>query len=375
VKKIRVLQIITRLAVRGAPRHVIDLAERLDSERFDVSILTGTPEEDEGNLVEEARGRGIRVDVIVEMRRAVRPLADLLVLLKIYRFIKRGGYDIVHTHISKAGILGRAAARLAGVPAVVHTYHGPVRELQSRILRRAERWAARRTDVLIAVSEGVVDHQLSQGIGESEQYQVLPNGIDLKRFHGVANGSIRDELGTGPVIGTVGSLTPEKGTEDLISAAASLRERFTGLCLCIVGDGRERPALEAQVEQMGLSGHVVFAGNVSDVRQWLAAFDLFVLPSRSEGMSRALVEAMAAGCPVIATTVGDAPRLLVAEQLVPPANVADLAGAIAGLLSNDGKRQRSSDRSRKIAARYDLASMVGEVEKVYDEMLGTKKAA
>ena len=373
--RIRVLQIITRLAARGAPRHVIDLSERLDVERFDVTILTGTPEKDEGNLVEEARSRGVRVDVVVEMWRAVRPLADLLALLKIYRFVKRGRYDIVHTHISKAGILGRAAARLAGVPIVVHTYHGPVRELRSRILLRVERWAARRTDVLIAVGEGVVGHQLSRGIGTPEQYQVIPNGIDLEYFHNSsANGSIRDELGPGPVIGTVGSLTAEKRTEDLISASASLRGRFPGLRVCIVGDGKQRPALEAQVEQMGLAEQVVFAGNVRDVRRWMSAFDLFVLPSRSEGMSRALIEAMAMGCPVIATTVGDAPRLLEAEQLVPPANLNDLASAIAGLLADDEKRQRVGDRNREVAARFDLASMVGDVGKVYDRLLSARTA-
>mgnify|MGYP003733864647 CR=1 FL=1 len=247
-ERIRVLQIITRLAARGAPRHVLDLALRIDSERFDVSILTGTPEPDEGDLLDEARRRGLCVDVIAQMCRPVRPIQDLVALYKIFRFIRRGRYSVVHTHISKAGILGRIAAWLARTPVVLHTYHGPVEELSNPVLLAVERWVARRTDILIAVSPGVVEHQLALRLGRAEQYEVIPNGIDHEWYQSSTGqvDALRASLGGQPVIGTIGSLTAEKGTEGLINAAATLREGFPELRVCIVGDGHRSQGTTAE---------------------------------------------------------------------------------------------------------------------------------
>jgi glycosyltransferase involved in cell wall biosynthesis len=375
-QRIRVLQIITRLAARGAPRHVLDLAERLDGERFEVSILTGTPEADEGDLLEEARSRGLRVDVTPEMRRAVGPLRDLISLYKIYRFIRRGRFDVVHTHISKAGILGRIAAWMAGTPVVLHTYHGPVNELSNPLLSTVERWVARRTQTLIAVSPSVVEHQLSLGIGAREQYEVVRNGIDLEWYQkscGEGN-ELRASLGGQPVIGTIGSLTAEKGTEELIGAAAILRGQFPDLRVCVVGDGVKREALQASVQEAGLADHVLFVGNVNDVRGWLSAFDVFVLPSHSEGMSRSLLEAMAAGCAAVATQVGDAAGLLDASCLVAIGDEVGLAEAIRLLLSDDVERDKQQQVNRAVAGGHDLATMTKHVAGLYESGLAKRGA-
>lgn len=373
--RIRVLQVITRLAARGAPRHVIDLSERLDRQRFEVDILTGTPDPDEGCLLEEARGRGVRVGVVEEMGRAVKPVQDVRALVQVRWKIRRGDYDVVHTHISKAGVLGRTAARAEGVPVVVHTYHGPVAELQkSRSLLAVERWAARKADVLIAVSESAMEHQLALGIGRRDQYRVIHNGIDLEYFQQRVNGSIRDQIGGGPVIGTVGSLTVEKGTEDLITSAGLLVERFPELRVCFVGDGSQRRLLMAHAKREGLSDHVMFAGNVADVRPWLTAFDVFVLPSRNEGMSRALLEAMACGCAVVATDVGAAAALVKEDEvLVAPGDVGGLSEAIGELLSEPEKRSRAGEMGREVAARFDVGLMSDEVGRVYEEVLAANR--
>mgnify|MGYP005632096733 CR=1 FL=1 len=375
-ERIRVLQIITRLAARGAPRHVLDLALRIDSERFDVSILTGTPEPDEGDLLDEARRRGLCVDVIAQMCRPVRPIQDLVALYKIFRFIRRGRYSVVHTHISKAGILGRIAAWLARTPVVLHTYHGPVEELSNPVLLAVERWVARRTDILIAVSPGVVEHQLALRLGRAEQYEVIPNGIDHEWYQSSTGqvDALRASLGGQPVIGTIGSLTAEKGTEGLINAAATLREGFPELRVCIVGDGHRRESLRAQAEALDLASHVVFTGNVNDVRGWLSAFDLFVLPSHREGMSRSLLEAMAVGRAAVATSVGDAASLLDASCLVPPADVHSLVEAIRRLLVDSDERQRQEERNLLAAARFDLQSMAAHVSGLYTSRLALRTA-
>ena len=376
-ERIRVLQVITRLAARGAPRHVLDLAQRLAGEGFDVSILTGTPEPDEGDLLAEALSRGLRVDVISEMRREVRPMRDLIALYKVYRFIRRGRFDVVHTHISKAGILGRVAAWLARTPVVVHTYHGPVEELSRPLLLAVERWVACRTDALIAVSPSVAEHQLGRGLGRREQYEVIPNGIDLEWYQAPVSDAeeLRASLGGGPVIGTIGSLTSEKGTEALIAAAAVLRGRFPDLRVCIVGDGHRREPLRAQAEAFGLSGQVLFAGTVTDVRAWLQAFDVFVLPSHSEGMSRSLLEAMAAGRAAVATSVGDAPGLLDHSCLVPAGDLAGLAEVVTRLLVDGEERQRQQDRNRCVAANHDLQSMAAHVSRLYESCSQRRKPA
>ncbi len=145
--KIRVLHIVTRLAVRGVPRHVLDMAKGLDSQRFAVEVLAGRSEPGEGDLSEEARGKGLILHQVPSLQRAVNPLADLNAYRAIARIIANGTYDIVHTHISKAGILGRMAAKQARVPIVLHTYHGLVDEIgraafNAGVFRRCERWAA-----------------------------------------------------------------------------------------------------------------------------------------------------------------------------------------------------------------------------------------
>jgi glycosyltransferase involved in cell wall biosynthesis len=366
-ERVRVLHIITRLAARGAPRHVLDLAQRLDGEGFDVSILTGTPEVDEGNLLTEARTRGLQVEVVDEMRRAVRPIQDLIALYKIFRMIRRGCFDIVHTHISKAGILGRVAAWVARTPVVMHTYHGPVEELSNPVLLAVERWVAKRTDVLIAVSPSVVEHQLALGLGCREQYEVVPNGIDLQWYQEATGATVdlRASLGGEPILGTIGSLTAEKGTEVLISAAAVLCRSFPELRVCIVGDGSARDALAAQVEALGLSNHVVFVGNVEDVRGWLSVFDVFALPSYREGMSRSLLEAMAAGCAAVATNVGDAPEMLDASCLVAAGDIDGLVEAITRLLNDDDERHRQHEHNQTVAGRHDLQIMTTRMAQLY----------
>jgi len=297
----------------------------------------------------------------------------------LYHKIKQGRFQIVHTHISKAGILGRLAARCAGAPVVLHTFHGQVEELsdgspRSRIFLACERLAARGADALIAVSQETAAGLQALGIGTPGQYVVIPNGIDLERFCPEA---VRQQVSVAgaPLIGTIASLTPEKGIDLLLQAFAGLAGRHPGLRLCLVGDGPLRPALQEQARDLGLAGRVEFAGNVPDVRPYLAAFDLFVLPSRREGMGRVLLEAMALGRPVVAARAGGIPELVRhghSGWLVPPEDPAALAAAIDALLREAPRREALARAGRETARQFGLEAMIAQVEQLYGALLAGK---
>lgn len=375
----RVLQLVTRLAMRGVPRHVLDLAEGLAARGHAVEVVAGRSEPGEGSLWEEAGSRNIPVIWAPSLQRAVSPAADLAAFAALWQQIRQGHYEIVHTHISKAGLLGRLAARLAGTPAVLHTYHGQVGELsdgsiRSRIFLSGERLAARLSDGLIGVSQETVAGLLALGIGRPGQYTVIPNGIDLERFCPEAVDT-RAPVKGDPLIGTIASLTPEKGVDLLIEAVPGLVSRHPGLRLCLVGDGPLRQALQAQARDLGVADRVEFAGNAADVRPYLAAFALFVLPSRREGMGRVLMEAMALGRPVLATRVGGIPELVRhghSGWLVPPADPAALAEGIDALLRDAPRRQALARAGREAARHFGLEAMVARVEQLYGALLARK---
>ena len=375
--RIRLLQIVTRLVVRGASRYVIDLATHLDPEQFELEVLAGSGESAEGSLWEEARDRGLVTHRLEVLQRAVHPARDLAAYRAIYQLIKDGRYDAVHTHISKAGFLGRLAAKRAGIPLIVHTYHGLVGELgegmlRSRVLRQCERLAARRADVLIAVSEDVKSRLLKLGIGRPTQYRVIPNGIDPGRWRRDAQLELPAHVNGEPVIGCVGSLTREKGMDVLLNAIPPLVERYPRLQVCIVGNGPLRREIESQAQRAGIHQRVLFAGIVEDVRPWLAAFDVFVLASRSEGMPVSLLEAMAMGVPVVASRVGGVPEIVTDSRggrLVDPGDAKSLSVAIQHVLEAEGNCEVGLERSRWVADRFGLARVAEETARIYKEGL------
>ena len=375
--RIRVLHILTRLAVRGVPRHVLELAAGLDAGRFAVEVMAGRSEPGEGSLWDEAQDRGIKTIEVEALQRALAPRTDLRAWRQILGHLRRQRYDIVHTHISKAGVLGRLAARRAGVPAIVHTYHGRIDELQqgsfkSRLLLAAERKAAGAADRLIVVSGDTQRYLEEHRIGQRQQYQLIFNGIDLSYFSTEAvGGDSSPALGGWPVLGAVGSLKREKGFDLLVEALPQLLSRFPDLSLCLVGDGPERAALQAQAKRLGLGQRVRFVGIVGDVRPWLAGFDLFVLPARREGMGIVLLEAMAMGKPVVGCRVGGIPEVVQEEVglLAPPEDPAALGRTIVKALEEKGRRW--GGRSW-VEQRFSLAGMVDRTARLYERLLASK---
>ena len=381
--KIRVLQIVTRLVQRGVPRYVLDIAAGLNPDRYSTEVLAGRGEPGEGSRWEEARQRGIKTCYIGALERAINPAGEAVAFAAIYQKIRKGNYDIVHTHISKAGILGRLAAKCAGVPVILHTYHGRAEELcegsfRSRILLACERMAARITDAMVAVSKDTARFALEAGIGRAPQYQVIHNGINVGHFRDfVIGGELPVELKGKRLVGAIGSLTGEKGIDVLLRAWPRVLDEYPDLHLCILGDGPLRACLEHMAREPALQARVYFAGNLDDVRPWLGSFEILLLPSRREGLPTVVLEAMAMGRPVVASGIGGVPEVVIAGRtgaLVPPENPAALAAAVGELLQDASRRHEWGRAGQeRVEKEFGLEMMIRELEQRYETLLKLKK--
>jgi glycosyltransferase involved in cell wall biosynthesis len=321
--------------------------------------------------------------IIKDLIRHPSPIRDLKTLWRLFCLFRRTRPTIVHTHTSKAGALGRIAAWLTSVPVIVHTPHGHVfyghfSRAVSWLFLRIERALALVTTHFIALTTAERDDHVVRGVGRAEDWTVIPSGIDLARFRSVEPRSDqRPALFGCPVdstlIGTVGWLTEVKGHRRLIQAFSRLAPSRPSLYLLIIGTGELHDDLAALASRLGIGDRVRFLGHRDDIPECLAALDLFVFPSQNEGMGRALIEAMAAALPVVATRVGGIPGII--EQgrtglLVSPGDSAALAGAMAELL-DDRTRARAMGQAARdsIGAEFNAAGMVRAIESVYGRCL------
>ncbi len=378
--RIRIAHVITRLELGGAQQVALHTLRGLDPERYERHLIAGLG----GLLDEEARAlAGVQVELWPSLKHPVHPWWDLVALFKLARWLRRRRVDIVHTHSSKAGIVGRLAARLARTPVVVHTVHGwPFHERQSAWVRGLyvwlERLAAARTTRLIAVSQATRDKGLRHRIGRPEQYEVVYPGSDLAAFRPATPAqrqAVREEFGFPPeakLVGLVACLKPQKAPVDFIRAAELITHREVARFL-IVGDGEERPAVEQEIKRLGLEGRVKLAGWRRDVARLLPAFDVLALSSLWEGLPCVLAQALASGVPVVATDV-EGTREAVAEgvtgRLVPAGNPEALAKALVELLADPGWLQRLAAAGPGRAQAFSLTAMVQRLDRLYRTLLG-----
>lgn len=386
-RPIRVARVIARLNIGGPAQHVTLLTAGLDRARFVTTLITGVVGECEGDFTEAARARGVEPVVIPELGRAIRPSRDLVVLYKLVRLFRRLRPDIVHTHTAKAGALGRLAARMAGVPVTVHTFHGHVLEgyfspAVTRGFLAIERWLARGTDRLVTVSPRLRAQLLAMGIGRPDQVEVVPLGLDLGRFaraHPGTTSGLRAALGLAPgtpLLGSVGRLVPIKDHPMLFRAVAQLGEDGEAAHLVVVGDGEDRPALARLVQALGVSARVHFLGWRADLETILHELDVVICSSRNEGTPVALIEAMAAGVAVLSTEVGGVADLVTHGEtgwLVPPGDPTAMAGAIRHLLAEPNLRARLAAAGRGVALdRHDVAPLIARIERLYTGLINEK---
>jgi glycosyltransferase involved in cell wall biosynthesis len=335
--------VITRLIAGGAQENTI-LSCQAIQDRFEVLLITGPPEGREGSLIEDARRRGIDVRVIDELVRPVSPSRDAAAFRRLRGMFESGHPDIVHTHSSKAGILGRAAAWCAKVPVIVHTNHGlPFYDDQPLPLRAfywaLEKLASRVTDAVVCVGEEMRRKSIAARLGPAEQFEVIYSGIETELF--VEAADTRACLGIPadvPVIGIVSRMAKHKGHRYLVEAAPP------GVHLLFVGDGEERESIESLVAARGLKA--TFAGHVPPeaVPDLIASMDVVVHPSLWEGLPRAAVQALLVGRPVVAFDCDGASEVVidgVTGRLVPPKSVDALSSALREILGR-------SDRGRSL---------------------------
>ena len=352
----KILHIVGGSSFGGGSVIILRLAQMARERGHQVDVLCTDP-----RFQEELRRVGVGVVDLDVIWREIRPGRDLLGLYRLHRFLRRNPYDLVHTHTSKAGFVGRLAAYLAGTPSICHTVHGfafheasPPKEV--RIYALLERLAARWCGRIITVSEFHRQWALRLGIGDERRVVAVPNGIPEERVAGQADlEQLRASLGAGPddvVLVTIGRLAAQKGIEFLLRAMAavvpSLEPR---ILLWLPGDGPMRPELEQMASDLGIADRVRFPGFRTDVGALLAAADIAVLPSLREGLSIALLEAMAAEKPIVATTIGSNREVTCEGQaaaLVPPGDPQALALAITRLIGNPSHARDLAARARQI---------------------------
>jgi glycosyltransferase involved in cell wall biosynthesis len=381
----RVLHPITRLIVGGAQENTLLTAELLNKDHWDVDVICGPQTGSEGSLIESAQDRGISLSIEPTLVREINPVKDLQALVALTRLIRRKRYTIVHTHSSKAGILGRWAAWLARTPVIVHTVHGWGHNDRQRATVRAlfillERLSLRITDRLIAVTPLNVSKGITDGIGREDDYIVVRSGIELDRFgHPQVNAvEVRASLGispNAPVVGTVTRLSPQKAPADFIHAAAHINENHPDVRFVIVGDGPLRAEAEELAANLGLTGIIHFTGLRRDVPELMAAFDIFALSSLWEGLPRVLPQAMATGLPIVATNIdgnAEAVEHGVNGFLVPTNDPQAIAGAVEQLLENPDLAKRMGEVGRVRVQEFGDRRMVGQLEDLYSELMEEK---
>ncbi len=382
---IRVLHIITRLIIGGAQENTMLTAAMLDPVRYAVDVISGPQTGPEGNLVPEVQARGIRLTILPGLVREVNPLRDFAALAALTRLVRRGRYDIVHTHSSKAGILGRWAAYLAGVPIIVHTVHGwGHHERQHPLVRRfyvlLEQATQRITDRLIVVSPHNTRKGLADGIATLEKYVTIRSGIELDRFRQPSRPreAVQAELRIpqeAPVVGTVTRLSPQKAPLDFTIAAAQVAARRPDVHFVIVGDGPLRADVEAQVDALKLADRVHLTGLRRDVPDLMHSFDVFALTSLWEGLPRVLPQAMAAGLPIVATAVdGNAEAVTDGDNgfLTPPGDPQAMAAALLRLLEDPVLALGMGNASRTRAEVFDVHKMVSDIAVLYEALLAER---
>jgi glycosyltransferase involved in cell wall biosynthesis len=386
--RVRVLRVIARLNVGGPALHATLLTERLDPERYDSLLVAGAEGPAEGNYLALHHRRLERLVHLPALGREISGPRDASALVALIMLIRRERPLIVHTHTAKAGTLGRLAAWLAGVPVVVHTYHGHVfrgyfSPAKTRLFVAVERWLARRTDRLLSVSPQVRRELLELGIGTPERSAVVPLGLDLDPFvaAGAAPaGGVRRALGiepAAPVVAIVARLVPIKAHEVFFEAAARVSSRRPDARFLVVGDGERRAELEALVARLALGPAVRFLGWRGDLPAIYRDVDVVALTSRNEGSPVSLIEAMAAGRPVVATRAGGVPDLVedgVSGYLVAPDRPDAVAEALLALLADPGRRDAlgAAGRSRVYPA-FAADRLVRDIDALYAALLEQKR--
>lgn len=385
--KIKVIRVIARLNIGGPAIHTILLSAGLDGMRFEPLLVTGIVDPHEGDMLGLAAAKGVSPLIIPELGRELHPWRDLTTLVKLHRLFRRERPQLVHTHTAKAGAVGRLAARMAGVPVIVHTFHGHVFQgyfgpRKTRVFIALERFLARLSDRIVTVSDGQRRELADYGIAPLDKIAVVPLGFDLEPFLTVtqeAGDRWRREIGVprgALLVGIIARLTPVKNHRMFLDMARRVADAIPEAWFAVVGDGELRAELEVYTADLNLDGRVRFTGWVSDMPAVYAGLDVVALTSLNEGTPVTLIEGMAAGRPVVSAAVGGVPDIVADGEsglLAPPGDAVALGQAIVTLLRDPARRRTMGLAGREsVRQRFDVRRLVGDIEQLYLELLIAK---
>jgi len=386
---VRVSHVITRLVVGGAQENTIATVLGLRTKPdVTVNLISGPTTGPEGSLEPSVAKIPGLLTIVPDLVRPVHPLRDFLALKQLETGFRRIRPDIVHTHSGKAGVLGRLAARRAGVPIIIHTIHGPSfgkfqGALANHLFRMAERKAARVTDHFIVVADAMRDQYLAAGIGRPEQYTRIFSGFDLAPFLAARNDlELRRQLNLDPddfVIGKIARLFKLKGHDDLLDIAPNLVRQYPRLKFLLVGDGEWRARLEQRARSLRLQNHFIFTGLVppDQVARYVGIMDMLVHLSLREGLPRALPQALAAGKPVVAYDCDGAREVCRDNEtgfLIRPGDHHRLTTCLSQLADNPALRRRLGETGQAfVRQNFAVEKMVTAIHELYQTLQTARK--
>lgn len=379
--RVRVARVITRLNVGGPAIQAMLLSTRLNASRYETLLLSGRLGPREGDMLALRPADGLRRRTVGGLGREIAPAADVRAFAEIVAVLRDYRPHIVHTHMAKAGLLGRLAARLVGVPIVVHTFHGNVLRgyfpgWQSHALLHLERLLARLSTRVISISPLQSDELRRLRIGEDSRLVEVPIGLDLGPFLDPPRGRFRAELALGhevPLVGIVGRLVAIKGVDVYLAGAEHLARRRHDVHFVVLGDGELREELAVLARELGIADRTHFLGWRADMPSFYADLDVVTLTSHNEGTPVSLIEALAARRAVAATAVGGVPDLLGSGScgvLVGDGDAQGLADAVAELLDRPERRAELGDAGRaRVYPGYDVSTLVRRIDDLYRQLL------
>lgn len=380
-RKIRVLLVITGLATGGATNVVLDIGSHLNNHPdFDVQILSGPVPEGRNDVTYSAYEKGIPTQIVPTLINHINPIVNAKAIASIRRIIIRGNYDIVHTHSSVAGVVGRLAARSAGNRLIIHHVHGwGLQEDMSAGTRMLylslERLCAQFTDRLITVSKPDIKKGQAHRIAGEEKFTLIYNGIELEKFRQpVDDQQLRSELGLDPgckLVGMIGRLDKQKNPLDFIRAAAIVRKGYPNVQFLFVGDGSLRSECEQLINELGLKESFFLLGFRNDVDRILSILTVTAMSSLWEGLPIAFLESMSAGKPIVANNVDGASDVVINGTtgfLVTPYQPSEMAKHILYLLINEKQCNEMGHVAQQHSRYFSKQRMVEQIESLYKEL-------
>jgi len=387
-RKIRIAHLITGIGSGGAGEDTLCTIEGLDKVKYQIDLIMGKKLRDD--KLKRIKNKGINFIQIQPFKSRYHFLYDSILLLKLIILFKKGHYDIIHTHTTKSGILGSIAAKLAGVPIIIHGLEINALEVCSskfiKIIKMfLEKMISKFTDAYISVSEIVSQKYLEYGIGKKAKYFTIRSGIELNKFLNAREDmDIRQtsqELGINRedfVIGNVGRLVESKGHYFLFQAIKKILEirNSRPVKLLLIGEGEDKEKLIKYAKELNLEKNVIFTGYRENVEELMVLMDIFVLTSLREGLSRVLVEAAAAGLPSIAFNIDGIPEIIKDNHngfLVEPRNVIQLAEKISKYIDNKPLVLMHGRNGREfVKGKWSIEGMVKETEQIYNDLVEKK---